>query len=57
MKIKILIETLIISGLFIAGYLFFDERPVKIIAVHKTDYSAIIIVDRMPSLDKKKITW
>ena len=50
-------EILFIIGLFVIGYLYFDERPVKIIAVHKTDYDAVIIVDRLPYLDKKKIAW
>lgn len=45
------------AGALLVFYYVFITVPVKIIAIHKDNYAPVVVVDRLPLSDAKKITW
>ncbi|WP_312121160.1 DUF943 family protein [Kosakonia cowanii] len=45
------------AGALLIFYYVFITVPVKIIAIHKDNYAPVVVVDRLPLSDAKKITW
>lgn len=45
------------AGALLIFYYVFITVPVKIIAIHKDNYAPVVVVDRLPLSDAKKIAW
>lgn len=45
------------AGTLLIFYYVFITVPVKIIAIHKDNYAPVVVVDRLPLSDAKKIAW
>ena len=45
------------AGALLIFYYIFIAVPVKIIAIHKDNYAPVVVVDRLPLSDAKKIAW
>lgn len=41
----------------LVGGVYLNRSQVKIIAVHKDNYAPVVVVDRLPLSDAKKIAW
>lgn len=45
------------AGALLIFYYVFITVPVKIIAIHKDNYAPVVVFDRLPLPDAKKIAW
>lgn len=54
---KIIIPVLVITFIIALTYSYLRQEDVRIIGVHQDDFTAVIVVDHLPYLQKSKIGW